>query len=131
LDRVREFYIEVINVGTNADTNATYIVGDVPRIVAPKVEDAFPKAPMRMDARETLAKSDKNRNVEERVWGQLMQLDPIDQQQATKKLVDRNGKAAIEKVDESYPESNGRMRRAHISRHLQGLLLRQQTHLLQ
>jgi hypothetical protein len=42
LDRVREFHVEVINVGTDADTNATYIVGDVPRVVAPEIENAFP-----------------------------------------------------------------------------------------
>jgi hypothetical protein len=59
-----------------------------------------------------------------------MQLDPIDEHQAMKELVDRNNKATNEEVDESYPESNGRARRALISGHLQGLLL-QQTHLLQ
>jgi hypothetical protein len=119
-----------MDIGTDTDTNATYIVDDVPRVVAPEVEDAFPKAPMRMDAHERLAKSNKNRNVEERIWGQLMQLDPIDEQQATKKFVNRNGKAANEEVDKSYPESNGRTRRALISGHLQGLFL-QHTHLLQ
>jgi hypothetical protein len=59
-----------------------------------------------------------------------MQLDPIDEHQATKEFMDTNSKAANEEVDEIYPESNGRMRRALISRHIQGLLL-QQTHLLQ
>jgi hypothetical protein len=72
LDRVGEFYVEVINVGTDADTNATYIVDDVPRIVASEIEDMFPQAPMRMDAEETFAKGDKDRNVEQGVWGQLV-----------------------------------------------------------
>jgi hypothetical protein len=88
LDGVRELHVEIIDIGMEADTNTTYIVGDIPRIVAPEVEDAFPKAPMRMDAQETLAMNDKNRNVEERVWGQLMQLDPVDENQATKEFVD-------------------------------------------
>jgi hypothetical protein len=44
--------------------------------------------------------------------------------------MDRNGKATNKEVNESYPESNGRMRRALISGHLPGLLL-QQTYLLQ
>jgi hypothetical protein len=42
LDRVREFHVEVINVGMDADTNATYIVGDVPGVVAPEIENVFP-----------------------------------------------------------------------------------------
>jgi hypothetical protein len=62
---------------------------------------------MRMDAEETLTKSDKNRNVEERIWSQLMQLNPIDEKKATKKLVDRDGKAANKEVDKGYPRIGG------------------------
>jgi hypothetical protein len=68
--------------------------------------------------------------MEKRVWGQLVQLDPINKKQVKKEFVDRNNKVASEEVDESYLESNGRMRKALISGHLQGLLL-QQAHLLQ
>jgi hypothetical protein len=59
-----------------------------------------------------------------------VQLDPVDEQKAMKKLVDRNGKAANEEVDECYLESDWRTRRALISGHLQGLFL-QQANLLQ
>jgi hypothetical protein len=33
---------------------------------------------MRMDAEETLAEGNKNGNVEKRIRGQLVQLDPLD-----------------------------------------------------
>jgi hypothetical protein len=78
---------------------------------------------MRMDAEETLTKGNKNGDVEERIRDQLVQLDPVDKQKSTKKLVDQNGEAANEKVDKGYPESDRRMRDAFISGHLQGLLL--------
>jgi uncharacterized protein involved in cysteine biosynthesis len=59
---VVELHVEIIDIGTDADTNATYIVDDVPRVVASEI-DVFPQSPMRMDAEETLAESDKDRNV--------------------------------------------------------------------
>jgi hypothetical protein len=42
-----------------------------------------------MDAEETLAEGNENGDMEERVWGQLMQLDPVDENQATKEFMDR------------------------------------------
>jgi hypothetical protein len=106
LDRFREFNVEIINVRADADTNAAYIVDDVPRVVAPEVENAFSQAPMRMDAEETLAESNENGNVEDRIRGQLVQLDPVDEKETTKKFVDRSGKTTDEEIDECYPESN-------------------------
>jgi hypothetical protein len=42
LDGVREFDVEVVNVGSNANANAAHIVDDVATFVAPEVEDVFP-----------------------------------------------------------------------------------------
>ena len=86
---------------------------------------------MRMDAKETLAESNKNGNVKERIWGQLMQLDPVDKKEATKKFMDRSGKAANKEIDECYPKSDRRMWKAFVSRKLQRFLLFQQTQFLQ
>jgi hypothetical protein len=72
LDGVGEFDVKIINIWANTDNNATYIVGDVFRVVAPEIEDAFPKAPVRVDAQEAFAKCDKDRNVEKRVGGQMV-----------------------------------------------------------
>jgi hypothetical protein len=86
---------------------------------------------MRMDAEETLAESNENGNVENRIWGQLVQLNPVDEKVTTEKFVDRGGEAANEKVNECYLESDRRMREAFIARELQGLLLLQQAKFLQ
>jgi hypothetical protein len=42
LDGVGEFNVKIIYVEMDADANATYIVDDVPRVVAPEIENAFP-----------------------------------------------------------------------------------------
>jgi hypothetical protein len=90
LDRVGEFHIEVIDIGADGDANATYIVDDALRVVAPEEENAFPEAPVRVDAQETLTEGDKDGDMEKGVWGQLVMLDPVNKKQTTKKFVDRN-----------------------------------------
>ena len=50
LDGDGKFHIKIVDIGTDADTNATYVVDDVFRVVAPEIKDAFPEAPMRVDA---------------------------------------------------------------------------------
>jgi hypothetical protein len=47
---------------------------------------------MRMDTEETLAESDENRNVEERIRGQLVQLNPVN-----KKRSQRNSWIGVER----------------------------------
>jgi hypothetical protein len=86
---------------------------------------------MRMDAEETLVEGNENGNMEERVWGQLMQLNPVDEKETTKKLMDRSGETANEEVNECYPEFDRRMRDAFIAGKHQGLLLFQQAKFLQ
>jgi hypothetical protein len=71
LHRVGKLQVEIANVGSHADANATYIVDGAARVVAPKIKDAFPKAPVRVNAQESLAQSNKNRDMEEGVGSQL------------------------------------------------------------
>jgi hypothetical protein len=71
LHRVGKLQVEVANVGSHADANATYIIDGAARVVAPKIKDVFPKAPVRMYAQEALAQSNTNRDMEERVGNQL------------------------------------------------------------
>ena len=44
-----------------------------------------------MDAQEALAKSDKARDVQNRVWRELMKLHAVNKQEPTKKFVGRKG----------------------------------------
>jgi hypothetical protein len=55
LDGVREFDVEVIDIGSDAHANAAHIVDGVVGVVAPKIENALPQAPMRMGPEEALA----------------------------------------------------------------------------
>ena len=130
LDGVGKLHIKVSDFWPDADANTTYVVDGIPRVVAAEVKDAFPQAPVRVDAQETFAEGDENRDVEERVRGQLVQLNPIDKKEAAEKLMDGNGKAADEKIDESYPETGRRMRGTLIPWHLHGLLV-EKAHLLE
>jgi hypothetical protein len=90
LDGVGELHVKVVDIRTDADANATHVVDDVLRVVAPEEENAFPEAPVRVDAQETLTEGDKDGDMEKGVWGQLVMLDPVNKKQTTKKFVDRN-----------------------------------------
>jgi hypothetical protein len=59
LDGVGELHVKIVDIGTDADANATYVVDDVLRVVAPEEEDAFPEGPVRVDAQETFTEYDK------------------------------------------------------------------------
>jgi hypothetical protein len=77
LDGVGKLNIKIIHIGSDADANAAYIVDGVARVVSPEIKDTFPQAPMRMGPEETFAEGDEDRNMEDGIWVQLMQLDPI------------------------------------------------------
>ena len=131
LDGVGEFDVEVVHFGTDADDNAAHIVGDIAGAVAPEIENALPQAPMRMGPEEALAQSDENRDMEDGVRGQLMQLNPVNKEKSTEKLVDGGGKAANEVVDKSYPVPNGRTWEAFVAGEDQRALLLVQAKLLE
>ncbi|KAM0878313.1 hypothetical protein ACQ4PT_034962 [Festuca glaucescens] len=99
LDGVGKFHIKVSDFWPDADANTTYVVDGILRVVVAEVKDAFPQAPVRVDAQETFTEGDENRDVEERVRGQLVQLNPIDKKEAAEKLMDGNGKVTDEKID--------------------------------
>jgi hypothetical protein len=58
-----------------------------------------------MDAQEAFTEGDKYRNVEERVRGKLVKLDPVDEEETTEELVHMNGKTTDKEVNECYPET--------------------------
>jgi hypothetical protein len=77
LDGVGEIHVEVVDIGADGDANATHVVYEVLRVVPPEEENKFPEAPVRVDTKETLAEGHKDRDIKKGVWGQLMQLDPV------------------------------------------------------
>jgi hypothetical protein len=59
LDRTSKLQVKISGFEPNKDADTTYVVDGIPRVAAAEVEDTFPQAPMGMDAKETLTKSDK------------------------------------------------------------------------
>jgi hypothetical protein len=53
---------------------------------------------MVVDAKETLAESDENINVEDGVGSQLVQPNPVNEEDSPKELVNMHGKAAKEEI---------------------------------
>jgi hypothetical protein len=72
LDRVRKFDVEIVDISTNTDYNATYVISDVVGAIAAEAENSFPKNPIRSDSKEALAKRDENRNVKDGIGSQLV-----------------------------------------------------------
>ena len=131
LNGVGEFDVEVIDVGSDADANAAHVVDDIARAIAPEIKNAFPQPPVGMGPEEAFAQGDKYRDVEDRVGGQMMQLNSVNKEKSTEEFVDGGGKAANEVVNESYPKSNWRAWKAFVAREDQRVLLFHQAQLLE
>jgi hypothetical protein len=103
LDRIRKLDVEIVDISTNTDNNATYVISDVVGAIAAEAENAFPQSPIRRDSKETFAQCDKNGNVEDGIGSQLMKLQPIHEKQSMEKIVDGSRKAANKMVNEANP----------------------------
>jgi hypothetical protein len=77
LDGVGKLQIKISGFRPHIDTDTTYIVDGVLRVVPAEIENMLPYAPVGVDAKEALAQGDKDRYVEDRVGGQLMKMNPI------------------------------------------------------
>jgi hypothetical protein len=53
------------------------------------IEDLPPKTPVGVDAEEGLTNSDEDGKVENGVWGQLPELNPVEEKKGAEKLVGR------------------------------------------
>jgi hypothetical protein len=58
------------------------------------VEEELEKIKMGFDPQKSFTKMDKNQNVKDRIWGQVMHLNPPVMKKASKKIGIRNSKAA-------------------------------------
>ena len=65
---------------------------------------------MRLDSEPALAESDEISDVEERIWGQLMELEPIETKKTPKKGVKRQGKTANDECKKHHSKTSGRHR---------------------
>ena len=84
-----------------------------------------------MDAEEALAKCNKNGNMEDGIGSQLVQLNPIDEKESPKELVNWDRETANEEIGKDYPISFGRICNGFITRDLHRPIICQQAHLLE
>jgi hypothetical protein len=60
LDRIRKLDVEIIDISSDTDNNAAYVIGGVVRAITAEAENAFPQNPIRRNSEEAFAKCDKN-----------------------------------------------------------------------
>jgi hypothetical protein len=70
--------------------------------IATEMEKTLPNAPVRVNAKEGLAESDKAGNAQNRIWCELVQLHAIDKQNPTKKFIGRKRKSTKEESKEHH-----------------------------
>jgi hypothetical protein len=105
LDGLLHWIIEVVDFLPNNKANATDDGGAVAVIVALHVEDLPPETPVRINAKEGFADSNEDRKVEDGVWGQLPELNPIEEKKRTEEFVRWKRKAAEKKSREHDGEA--------------------------
>jgi hypothetical protein len=105
LDGIIKLQVKVSDFWPDANANTTHVVDGVLRVVAAYIKYAFPHAPVRVDAQEAFAEGHNNRDVEEGVRGQLVKLNPIDEDETAEEFMHRNGKTTDKEVNEYYPET--------------------------
>jgi hypothetical protein len=131
LDRVSKFQIEIAGFRPNADTDTTYVVDGIPRVVATKIEDAFPQDPIGVDAEEAFTKCDENGDMEDGIGSQLVQLNPVNKKESPKELMNRHGEAVKEEISENYPKSFGRIGGCFVPRNTHLPIISEQPQFLQ
>src|SRR3954453_360338 len=89
------------------------------------------KGPVRVDAKKALAKGDKYGDMKNRVRSQLMQLNPVNKQETTKKLVDGSRKTMDKKFGKHYPKSCGWRRSSFITGRCHLVAVEEETQFLQ
>ena len=62
-----------------------------------EVEEIFEKMKMGFNPQKSLAQMNKNRDVEDGVWGQVMHLNPIVKKKTTEEIRSQNCKSALNK----------------------------------
>ena len=83
LDGHRQLDVEVCGGWIDVDSAATYIVDyRARRRLALQLEETLEETKVWLDSEPALAKSNDAGDVENRIWGQLMQLEPIEAKDA-------------------------------------------------
>jgi hypothetical protein len=71
------------------EADTTDHMGTFASAVVLDIENLSPNTPVGVNAEEGFTESDKDRKVENGVWGQLPELNPVEEKKETEKLVGR------------------------------------------
>jgi hypothetical protein len=99
--------VKIINFFSDDKANAADNGGAIVVVMTLDIENFPPKTPVGINAEESFTDSDENRKVENGIWGQLPELDPIEKQKGTKKLMRRKRKPAKQKGGEHDSKALG------------------------
>jgi hypothetical protein len=80
-------------------------MGAFTSVVALDIDNLPPKAPVGVNAEEGLAYHDENGVVEDRIWGQLPELDPVGEKKAVEEFVGWKRKPTLQKSREHNNET--------------------------
>jgi hypothetical protein len=121
LDRIRKLDVEIIDISSDTDNNAAYVIGGVVRAITAEAENAFPQNPIRRNSEEAFAKCDKNGNVKDGIGGQLVQLNPINEKKAAEEIMNWGRQAADKVINETNPILHWRVGVALLARKADGV----------
>jgi len=92
-----------LDIGTKRDDETPNGIHTIRTRLPPHGIQLPEEAKVRLNAKPTLAKSDKTRNVEKEIGRQMMELNPIKEEQSTKEVMDWIRKPTQNKGDEHNP----------------------------
>jgi hypothetical protein len=97
LDGLPHRKIEVIIFLSNDQADTTDHMGAFASTVAFDIKDIPPKTPVGVNAEESLAHRYENGKVEDGIWGQLPELDPVGEKKASEEFVGWKRKPTMQK----------------------------------
>ena len=111
LDGLGELDIEVGGEWINMYSATTYVINQRARCgLTLQFKNTFEKTKVRLDSEPALAESDETGDVKERIWEQLVELEPIETQKTPKKGVKRQGKTANDECKKHHSITSRRHR---------------------
>ena len=93
MDGLNQSQLEILDVWSHLDAESPDCEASaaLPHSLPLHEEDPLPQAPVRVHAEEALAECDEAGDVEDPVGGEMVNLYPVRVQEATEKIMDREG----------------------------------------
>jgi hypothetical protein len=109
LERLSHREVEVINFLPNDEADTADHVRAFVAIVALNIKNLPPQTPVRINAEENLANSDKDQEMENGIRSQVPELNSVEKEERTKKFVGWKRKPTLQKSNEHDGETLRRL----------------------